>query len=77
MDKAKIKVKHCNCCGRELAIGSDDILKEDVLSIDKAWGYFSTKDGMRDRFVVCEACYDKWIADFAIRPKRTEMTELL
>lgn len=66
----------CNCCGRELAI-DNTMLREDVLNVDKAWGYFSQKDGMTDRFVVCEACYDRWIANFAIRPERTETTELL
>lgn len=74
MDKRKMT--QCNCCGRELVI-DNDIQKEDTLNVEKTWGYFSNKDGVTDRFIVCEACYDSWIANFAIRPARTETTELL
>lgn len=51
----------CNCCGKEISHKG-----EDVLHIEKVWGYFSNKDGRQDDFDICEGCYDKWVATFAI-----------
>jgi hypothetical protein len=31
---------------------------EDYVVIEQHWGYFSNKDGQRDRAVICESCYD-------------------
>ena len=52
------------------------ILKEDVFEGDKEWGYFSEKDMMRHSFILCEACYDKMISNFAIPIVEIEVTEL-
>ena len=49
----------CNRCGKE-------ITGQDVLSVEKRWGYFSQKDGETHRFDLCEECYDEWIASFQI-----------
>lgn len=49
----------CNKCGRE-------IQNEDVLSIEKRWGYFSNKDNDVHKFDLCEKCYDEFIATFEI-----------
>ena len=43
---------------------------------EKAWGYFSKKDMTRHRFILCEECYDKLIAGFAVPPDEEEVTEL-
>ncbi len=71
-----METKRCNCCGRVI-ISECGIFKEDVLEITKDWGYFSDKDRQRHHLLVCEACYDKWIAGFQIPPKAEERTELL
>lgn len=49
----------CNRCSKE-------ITGQDVLSVEKRWGYFSQKDGETHRFDLCEECYDEWIASFQI-----------
>lgn len=59
----------CNKCGREItAVGGR--LQEDVLSVDKRWGYFSEKDNQVDSFDLCERCYDEWISTFLLPPER-------
>lgn len=49
----------CNRCGKELA-------QEDVLSVEKRWGYFSDKDNEIHRFDLCEQCYDEIVSTFRI-----------
>ena len=41
-------------------------LAEELLTVEKRWGYFSHKDGELHRFDICEECYDTWIASFQI-----------
>ena len=55
----------CNKCGKEIAM-ENGMLKEDILEIEKRWGYFSDKDNQTDSFDLCEACYDDFIAGFKI-----------
>lgn len=66
----------CNCCGRELKV-EDGYLKEGCFEADTVFGYFSNKDGSRRRFDLCEACYDKMTAQFAVPVEVDEETELL
>ena len=40
--------------------------EEEMLTVEKRWGYFSHKDGELHRFDICEECYDTWIASFQI-----------
>ena len=49
----------CNRCGKEM-------VEEDMLSVDKRWGYFSDKDNEVHRFDLCERCYDEIISTFQI-----------
>ena len=49
----------CNKCGK-------DMKQEDVLSVDKRWGYFSEKDNEVHHFDLCETCYDEIISTFQI-----------
>ena len=49
----------CNRCGKEM-------VAEDVLSVEKRWGYFSNKDNEVHHFNLCEKCYDEIIATFQI-----------
>ena len=62
----------CNVCGKtvELPFGEG-------LSVEKTWGYFSGKDGERHSFFLCEDCYDRITAAFAVPVKIREVTELL
>lgn len=55
----------CNLCKKEIEV-KNGIPKEDVLSVEKRWGYFSDKDNEVHRFDICEECYDKLIASFAV-----------
>lgn len=58
----------CNCCGKKIE-------KEDFVEIEKIWGYFSGKDGVKESFDLCETCYDKITAGFKIPPERKDITE--
>lgn len=49
----------CNRCGKEM-------MQEDVLSVEKRWGYFSNKDNEVHRFELCEQCYDEIVSSFQI-----------
>lgn len=66
----------CNQCGRELKV-EDGYLKEGCFTADTVFGYFSNKDGKHCHFDLCEECYDKLAAQFAIPAQIQEETELL
>lgn len=66
----------CNRCGRKLLVHRG-LVKEECIGIVHSFGYFSKKDGIRHRFDLCEDCYDRWIAEFAIPVESTTDTELL
>lgn len=55
----------CNKCGKEIPVAGG-VLAEDVLEVEKRWGYFSKKDNRRDCFELCEKCYDELIESFLI-----------
>lgn len=66
----------CNMCGKSIDI-KNDILTEDVLSVKKMWGFFSTQDGVQYEFDLCEQCCTNLLEDFQIPAVITEGTELL
>lgn len=66
----ELKKVICNKCGKEISI-ADGIMSEDMLEVEKRWGYFSEKDNRKDRFELCEKCYDEFIGSFLI-PVETE-----
>lgn len=49
----------CNRCGKEM-------VEEDMLSVDKRWGYFSNRDNEVHHFDLCEKCYDEIVSAFQI-----------
>lgn len=51
----------CNGCGREIPLETAD-----HFHAEKTWGYFSAQDGRRDSFDLCEACYHRLTAGFAV-----------
>ena len=65
----------CNCCGKELRIKHGALLEE-ICTVETRWGYFSSKDTELHRFDLCESCYDKLTAAFAVPPEITEVTEI-
>ena len=66
----------CNRCKKELKV-EKGIVKEGCFRAKAEFGYFSKKDGMQHFFDLCEECYDKMIAGFAIPVEETEIKELL
>lgn len=71
-----METKRCNCCGKNIT-PENGIFKEDMLEIEKDWGYFSDKDGQKHRIIICESCYDKWVSGFLLPPVAEERTELV
>lgn len=55
----------CNKCGKEIAV-LNGRFTEDVLRVEKRWGYPSKKDNEVHVFDLCEACYDEITAAFSI-----------
>ncbi len=55
----------CNKCGKEIVV-KNGMAKEDTLSVQKRWGYFSEKDNEVHAFDLCEACYDELVSKFRI-----------
>lgn len=56
----------CNKCGKEIPV-LRGVPQEDVLEVEKRWGYFSGKDNQVDRFDLCEECYDEFVKSFRIK----------
>lgn len=66
----------CNSCGKKLRV-ENGYLKEECISVEKRFGYFSRKDGTEQHFDLCEDCYDRLTAQFKVPAKKREETELL
>lgn len=64
-EKKEVEKIICNKCGKEILV-KNGVSEEDVLSVQKRWGYFSKKDNDVHEFDLCEECYDKWVATFSI-----------
>lgn len=70
------KIVYCNKCGKVIC-QEETVEKADYLRIEKSWGYFSNKDGIRQYINICENCYDELIGSLKIPPNEKENTELL
>lgn len=66
----------CNSCGRKLSM-KNGILQEDALIVEKEWGYFSRKDLQIHEIVLCEECYDKWVAGWKVPVRIKQKIEVL
>lgn len=64
--KNKIEKIICNKCGKEILVRGG-IPQEDVLEVEKRWGYHSRKDNQVDQFDLCEDCYDELVESFQIK----------
>lgn len=69
-------VFYCNACGRDIKM-ERGILKEDVVRVEKEWGYFSKKDTEIHLFHLCEECYDRITAGFVIPVTLLDNNEVL
>lgn len=67
---------YCNGCGKRIE-KKGEILQEDILHVEKSWGYFSNKDTQKHSFDLCEDCYEKMIRGFVIPVYAEEEKELL
>lgn len=76
LEENRLKKIVCNCCGRTLKM-ENGILKEECISTDHVFGYFSKRDGVRHRFDLCEDCYQKLIDGFFVPVEEEEEKELL
>lgn len=75
-ENKEVKKIFCNQCNRELVV-ENGILKEGCFAGNVVWGYFSSLDGKRHSFEMCEECYRKMISDFKIPVTETDETELV
>ncbi|MGN0243087.1 MAG: hypothetical protein ACI4CT_03380 [Lachnospiraceae bacterium] len=66
----------CNVCGKTI-VQENGIPREDFLEITKAWGYFSKKDGETHKILVCESCYEAWVAQFKKKVEIVDTKELI
>lgn len=77
-DSENNKLSHviCNSCGKMINV-NNDVMKEEVLHVEKHWGYFSNQDGESQKFDVCEKCYKKIVAGFVLPVEKEDLTELI
>lgn len=74
--KTELEKVICNRCKKELKV-ENGILREGCFEGNQRFGYFSSRDGERYRFELCEACFDELLAQLLLPPEITEETELL
>lgn len=75
-EEKKLTKVVCNACGKKLLV-ENGILKEECIHMEHDFGFFGSRDGESDSFDLCEACYEKLIADFAVPVDKKERVELL
>ena len=66
----------CNCCRKKLLV-ENGFLKEECIHLEHDFGFFGTKDGLSNRFDLCEDCYQKITEEFSIPVEEWERKELL
>ena len=75
-EKMHLEQVICNACGRYLQV-ENGIIREGCYHGDSAFGYFSSRDGVKHHFDLCEDCYDKMIENFKVPVEESETMELL
>ena len=61
----EVKKVICNKCGKEIVVENGSLV-EDMLQVEKRWGYPSEKGNEDHSFDLCEQCYDEFTATFLI-----------
>lgn len=72
----KLEKVVCNRCGKNLKV-EGGCLKEGCFHGKTVFGYFSRKDGTEHSFDLCEDCYDRMTAEFAVPVEESVGTEML
>ena len=62
----KVEKIICNKCGKVIPV-TGGIPQEDILEVEKRWGYHSGKDNQVDCCDLCEDCYDELVDSFLIK----------
>ena len=75
-ENEELKAVCCNKCSKPLVV-EKGIIKEGCYNGDVVWGYFSTMDGIRHNFDLCEDCYQSMIRAFAIPVEVNDETEFV
>ena len=65
----------CNGCGRQLKV-EKGVLREGCFCAEQIFGYFSSMDGKRISFYLCEECFQRLLNRFVIPAEIEEETEL-
>lgn len=76
IDQSELETVVCNKCKKNLKV-EKGILKEGCFHVDYVFGYFSTKDGQKHSFDLCEECYDAMAEQFELPVCVQEKSELL
>lgn len=66
----------CNKCGKRLKV-ENGFLKEGCFHGENIFGYFSSRDGIKHSWDMCEECYDKLVQEFLIPVEETQENEYL
>ncbi len=66
----------CNMCQKHLKV-ENGILREGCCSIEQQFGYFSTKDGQKEKLDLCEECYESLKKILQIPVEIEEINEFL
>ncbi len=75
-ENLELKEVFCNRCKKALKV-ENGIIREGCFHTDYVWGYFSTLDGKKHSFDLCEDCYQEMVQGFLLPVTEEEETELL
>ena len=76
IEENKLLEVRCNQCGKLMHV-ENGFLKEGCFHGENVFGYFSTRDGSRHSWDMCEECYNRLIQGFVIPVDETESNEYL
>ena len=76
IEENKLLEARCNQCGKPMHV-ENGFLKEGCFHGENVFGYFSTRDGSRHSWDMCEECYNRLIQGFVIPVDETESNEYL
>lgn len=74
-NEKELRAVICNGCGRQLKV-EKGVLREGCFCAEQTFGYFSSMDGKRVGFDLCEECFQKLLDRFVIPAEIEEETEL-
>lgn len=72
----KFRYAVCNRCGTRIE-AKNGIFLTDMLHVEKIWGYFSTRDGKKQVWDICEKCYNEFTESFQYPLQEEEINEYL